>query len=632
MKSHPQVTTDAKARGVGGAVAKAAHRIAATYGVPESRILILRVLVASSIFTAAAICGTINYLTLSRNQRDFAISQYDSISIQALNAMVGSFGRMNDGTLTMSKAYRYAFPNETSWPNVALDGFYDMAKDLARVSSIDNVLFAPVFEADKRNSFSEFMFEYWATEPEIDLTNTPVQALNGVWSTDPTSETVIYPDFDGVVTQYPTNHQGLFAVSFQMTFSEDITVNNMGSNVHTMPLFGQPVDAIYDCVANSANYTEARTSCSFFSNIVPLPVPSPMNPFPITENVQAFIFQPIILPVGPDKTQAKLVGFLSGAMNWVTLLSDTVPAYVNGLDCVVTTDSASFTYAMVDGVPVFQGMGDTHDAKYSKYAQSVNLLKGSPISSFASYQVTFYPRRSFFAVYETDSPLVTTVGAICIILFCCFLFAWYDIAMSRESTRKEVILDTKRRFVRFISHEIRTPMNTVRLGLKLLEMEMESVGKQVGEGSHESLVALLRESLDSWSQLTADILGNSDSAVDVLNDLLNYDKIESGTLRLEFAAVDIWTLVKKTAAAFVMQAKQKSVDFRLIGDCWVEEGDGSSADLFGSLRVVGDGTRIAQVLRNLLSNALKFTPSEGTVTIEGMQPRGIAETILHFHK
>jgi signal transduction histidine kinase len=50
------------------------------------------------------------------------------------------------------------------------------------------------------------------------------------------------------------------------------------------------------------------------------------------------------------------------------------------------------------------------------------------------------------------------------------IFLLYDFAVSRQSERQQVVLDTKRRYVRFISHEIRTPLNTIRLGLKLFDL------------------------------------------------------------------------------------------------------------------------------------------------------------------
>ena len=79
----------------------------------------------------------------------------------------------------------------------------------------------------------------------------------------------------------------------------------------------------------------------------------------------------------------------------------------------------------------------------------------------------------------------------------------------------------------------------------------------------------------------------------------------------------IWTLVRKTVAAFVMQAKQKGVHMQLEGRCWEDGLPVVEAQSFEQLRVMGDSTRIAQVLRNLISNALKFTPEAGKVVVAG---------------
>jgi signal transduction histidine kinase len=105
--------------------------------------------------------------------------------------------------------------------------------------------------------------------------------------------------------------------------------------------------------------------------------------------------------------------------------------------------------------------------------------------------------------------------------------------------------------------------------------------------------------------------------VDVLNDLLNYDKIETGTLRLEFSSVPIWQVLKKTTAGFAMQAKEKKVSFTLTGKLWDGQLSPSELAEYQALRVVGDSMRISQVLRNICSNALKFTPTSGSVSIHG---------------
>ncbi|KAJ1419019.1 histidine kinase-like ATPase [Ochromonadaceae sp. CCMP2298] len=153
----------------------------------------------------------------------------------------------------------------------------------------------------------------------------------------------------------------------------------------------------------------------------------------------------------------------------------------------------------------------------------------------------------------------------------------------RESEEQRVVLDTKKKFVRFISHEIRTPLNSVRLGLKLFDVELVAGVKALATASPTEALRMVGEMMQSWIQLTDNCLSNTEAAVDVLSDLLNYDKIESGTMRLEFSPVRLWDEEKEA---------------------------------FESLHVVGDAGCISQLLRNIVSNALKFTPKSGTVTLQ----------------
>jgi signal transduction histidine kinase len=201
----------------------------------------------------------------------------------------------------------------------------------------------------------------------------------------------------------------------------------------------------------------------------------------------------------------------------------------------------------------------------------------------------------------------------------------YDRLTRREFDHNLAVLDTKRRFVRFISHEIRTPLNTVRLGMKLLEVEMAKFVSKLSKSSPKDLASLVKVTLASWKQLADEIIESSESAVEVLNDLLNYDKIEIGTMKLEFGYFDVRELLEKTTAAMQVQAQQKGINLELncswlrsFGALSGDSGDGEQVDIRGEDRtVIGDSARMSQVVRNLISNALKFTPSNGQVSVSG---------------
>lgn len=91
--------------------------------------------------------------------------------------------------------------------------------------------------------------------------------------------------------------------------------------------------------------------------------------------------------------------------------------------------------------------------------------------------------------------------------------------------------------MRNVSHEIRTPLNTTLLGLNLLETEVK-------EGVLDPSVL---------ADLIGDATGSCSIAINILNDLLNYEKIDGGLLTLERAEMPVWGFVEGVLKVFLIQ-------------------------------------------------------------------------------
>ena len=148
----------------------------------------------------------------------------------------------------------------------------------------------------------------------------------------------------------------------------------------------------------------------------------------------------------------------------------------------------------------------------------------------------------------------------------------------------------KRNFVRSVSHEIRTPLNVVLAGLQLIETQfLNHISSEV--------LCLIKEIKQSCRD-----------GVDILDDLLAYEKLEGKVLEVEKEPVSANSLVRDCMQPFQMQARLNNVQLEYQENLFVGESQVSARDLM----IFVDHFKTRQVVRNLISNAIKFTP-EGKV-------------------
>lgn len=149
----------------------------------------------------------------------------------------------------------------------------------------------------------------------------------------------------------------------------------------------------------------------------------------------------------------------------------------------------------------------------------------------------------------------------------------------------------KSRFLATMSHEMRTPLHGM-LGL----------AQQIRSAPQDAQSLLAR--LDTLEQAGEHLLS-------LINDVLDFSKLESGRLHVGSASFDLGALVQELAEWTRLSAASKSLSFSLeaptvAGPCWVR----------------GDSARLRQVLMNLLGNALKFT-DQGSIRLRLLrQPDG----------
>lgn len=156
--------------------------------------------------------------------------------------------------------------------------------------------------------------------------------------------------------------------------------------------------------------------------------------------------------------------------------------------------------------------------------------------------------------------------------------------IENKARELEVTSRYKSEFLANMSHELRTPLNSILILAQLLS---ENKNKVLGQKEVDFAKTIYNSGTDLLM---------------LINEILDLSKVESGKMELDIETVPLEMIAGDINAMFAEVAKNKSVDFSIQTKTSLKE-------------IRTDKQRLEQVLRNLLSNAFKFTPKGGTVRL-----------------
>ena len=171
-----------------------------------------------------------------------------------------------------------------------------------------------------------------------------------------------------------------------------------------------------------------------------------------------------------------------------------------------------------------------------------------------------------------------------------------------EARRAEAASEAKTRFLTVMSHEIRTPLNGI-LGMSDLLMDAQAQASSPLDAEQREHLQLLRESARALEL--------------VINDVLDYSRIESADLRMDSTPLSPRQLLEQVVEMRRPAARARDLALTLSIDASVPSW------------LLGDAARLAQIVDNLLGNAIKFTEQGGIAVGLSSQPQ--AEGVHELH-
>jgi len=542
---------------------------------------------------------------LSSYEERLEFIEYNGFADDLGQSSQRSLDRTFEVTKLMASITAKACPNASIWPNcsgISVDDYIDYIDSIVAINAqVRSVALNPFIDDSQIESFEAFAYEFYDEQGHGPNSSVPFG---------------INADFGKGISARDSNGV-LFHTNVSYTLGENRLLapillqgkleNNLGSlmfNVYYETARARGIDEMINCINASA--AEDAVNCGSVTDFIRLV----QDEFTAVRPAALLYF-----PIFPSNDPTTLVGASFSVFNWDVVLSGHLASNVDSVHVVLTTGLQSFTYVVSESSVDVVGEGDLHSHANGVHIYRRSYVLTNPDHSTLRYEMHVYPSESLENL--SDFPLVGSIFAIALICFTGLIVLVYDHVVLKQARARELVGETKRLFVRYVSHEIRTPLNTVHLGLVFLHSDIVRIIGTI----KPMLPQAAFDDMSSWVSLVEDIEDSADIAVTVLNDLINYDKIVMGSLSLEVAELQILDCVHDTVRPFQAQARERNINLKFKAIDLVE---------LKELVVIVDTVKIEQVIRNLVGNALKFTPISGEVSVTGMQWRFCNWTMIMF--
>lgn len=217
--------------------------------------------------------------------------------------------------------------------------------------------------------------------------------------------------------------------------------------------------------------------------------------------------------------------------------------------------------ALVRVIEDARAAADSNEPRHVEYTMTTNGANGQP--ELRAFDITLSPMATPGADAERGSSGVVTI--------------------LRDVTREKEIAQMKSDFVSQVSHELRTPLSSINA-----YVEMLVDGEAADETSRQEFYEIIKNEADRLTRL--------------IDNMLNISRIEAGIVQVEDAEVDFVQVAREVIEVMQPQAKLKNITLIL-----------KDGPLVYTARASRD--MMHQVMLNLVSNAVKYTPEGGRVTV-----------------
>ncbi len=205
----------------------------------------------------------------------------------------------------------------------------------------------------------------------------------------------------------------------------------------------------------------------------------------------------------------------------------------------------------------------------------LSLFLSKKIGELSGGKISFVSKENFGTTFRLYLPLLKKQFE-----------KTYSPKPQKRSDEFEDILKKEREFVSITVHELKAPLGMTKWSLEMLK------NRKSGELSEDQ-----KELIDQIHR------GNERLLV-LVRDLLNLSKLQEGRFEVELKKIDFKSIIHDILTGFLVEAKNKKIKLKF----------DSAENIFPD--VIGDSNRVAQVITNLISNAVKYTQEEGEVLVK----------------